>query len=1014
MGGEPRTQGTALLEGLLEEVRAELRAGRVASRRPASAYRLQLTGSFGFEQAAAIVPYLAQLGVTDVYLSPILAALPGSTHGYDVVDHGRLSPELGGEAGYAKLCQALAEHAMGQILDFVPNHMAIGPLNPWWMEVLENGPSARLAYYFDVDWHPVKAELENKILLPILGEQYGVVLEKGELGLLRDGGTFLVAYYEHRFPVAPRSVPQVLRHRLEELREQLGPEEPSVWELESICTSLDKLAPRSETDPAKVAERAREKEVAKRRLHSLCEASPAIRAHVDENVALFNGHARDPRSFDLLDRLLDSQAYRLAHWRVAGEEINYRRFFDVNALASIRMEDPRVFDEAHHLVLRLVREGKVTGLRIDHPDGLYDPTAYFRRLQASALLGWTLARAEARGQTVDATGAAWLGDHLQLEIADGARPARPLYVVAEKILSSNERMPESWSIDGTTGYEFLAATSGLFVDRAAEDSITEGYRRFTGLREDFRHLVYRMKRVITSSSMASEINMLARRLNRISETNRRTRDFTLNELRRALVEFVASFPVYRTYVTPQGEVDERDRRYVETTLARARRRSPVTDPSIYDFLRDVLLQRYPEALSAAERDEWLEFTLKLQQVTGPVMAKALEDTAFYVYQRLVSLNEVGGDPREFGTTVEAFHRLNALRRDTWPGGLSATSTHDAKRSEDVRARIAAVSEVPREWRGLLARWARQNRRFLSDLEGEPAPDRNDELLLYQTLVGTFPDSPPKPGTEEFQAYAGRIKGYMQKAVREAKVHTSWTNVDATYEEAVSRFTESVLTSPEFLESFMPFARRAAAAGRISSLAQVALKAASPGVCDVYQGCELWDLSLVDPDNRRPVDFGPRRRLLDGIRRRVAEGPAERLALAREVSRPAALADGRAKLLLLREGLRLRRDDRDLFLRGEYLPLVADGRHADRLVAFARRLPGRAALCVAPRLTLGLLDSARQGRIAWEARIALPQGLPQAWVDVVTGEERTGQVLEVGDLLGDFPVALLTAKPVQVR
>jgi (1->4)-alpha-D-glucan 1-alpha-D-glucosylmutase len=1002
-------RGPPELEALLEEVRAELRAGGLSARRPASTYRLQLSGSFGFAEAAAIVPYLAGLGVTDVYLSPILAAVPGSSHGYDVVDHGRLNPDLGGEAGYAGLCRALAKEGMGQLLDFVPNHMAADPLNAWWMEILENGPSSRYAHTFDVDWRPVKSELANRVLLPILGDQYGVTLEKGDLRLLRDGGAFLVAYGERRLPVAPRSVPQVLRHRLGELRAELGPEEPGVWELESICTALEKLAPRAETDPEKVAERAREKEVAKRRLHVLCEGSPAVRAHVDGNVALFNGRPGDARSFDLLDELLDAQAYRLAHWRVAGEEINYRRFFDVNALASIRMEDPRVFEDAHRLVLRLLREGSVTGLRIDHPDGLYDPTAYFRRLQASALAEWARGRAAERGLEIDAAAAGWLRERLELCVGEGAKPERPLHVVAEKILSARERIPESWAIDGTTGYEFLAAVSGLFVDRRAEENITDGYKRFTGLREDFRDVVQRAKRLITSSSMASEINMLAHRLNRISETNRRTRDFTLNELRRAIVEFIANFPVYRTYVTPQGEIDERDRRYVETTLARARRRSLVTDPSIFDFLRDVLLLRYPESLSAAERAEWLEFTLKAQQVTGPVMAKALEDTAFYVYNRLVSLGEVGGDPREFGTSPETFHRLNAARLDTWPGGLSPTSTPDTKRSEDVRVRIAALSEVPREWRGLLARWARQNRRFLTDLEGEAGPDRNDEILLYQTLVGTYPDAAFEAGSPALEEYAARIKAYMQKAVREAKVHTSWTNVHAGYEEAVGRFVDGVLASPRFLETFVPFARRVAAAGRISSLSQVALKIAAPGVCDVYQGCELWDLSLVDPDNRRPVDFEARRQLLEELGGRASEGQGERAALAREVSRLDALGDGRAKLLLLREGLGLRREDRELFLRGEYLPLAAEGPHADRVIALARRLPGRAVLCVAPRLALGLLDAARGGSIAWEARIVLPPGLPRPWRDAVTGAGRSGDVLEVGELLADFPVALLAAR-----
>ncbi len=997
--------GGGLARSSYDELCAAVREGRAGTRRPASTYRLQITGDFTFERAAAVVPYLHELGVTDVYLSPILAAASGSAHGYDVVDHGRINADLGGESGFGKLCEALSRRGMSLVLDFVPNHMGVGPQNAWWMEVLENGPSSRYAYYFDVDWRPVKSELENKVLIPVLGDQYGIVLEKGELRLVREGGSFLVTYYEHRFPVAPRSVPQVLQCRLEELRQELGPEDVNVWELESICTSLEKLAPRSETDPAKVEERAREKEVAKRRLHMLFDASPRVREHVDQNVALFNGRSGEARSFDLLDRLLDSQAYRLAHWRVAGEEINYRRFFDINGLAAIRMEDERVFEEAHRLVLRLVREGKAIGLRIDHPDGLYDPTTYFRRLQSSALVEQARALVEARGEALDLASARSLRAQVEEGLASGELPPRPLYVIAEKILSPNERMPQAWAIDGTTGYEFLAAAGGLFVDASAEESFTEGYARFTGIRRSFRDLAYQAKRVVTSSSMASEINMLARRLNRISETNRRTRDFTLNELRRALVEFVSCFPIYRTYVTPRGEVDERDRRYVEAALLRARRRSPVTEPSIYEFLRDVILVRFPDGLSEAERAEWLELALKLQQVTGPVAAKAVEDTAFYAYARLLSLNEVGGDPREFGTSVQAFHELNRARLAQWPGSLAATSTHDTKRSEDVRVRIAALTEVPREWRSLLARWGRTNRRFRSEVDGEAAPDRNDEVLLYQTLVGTYPDPAPKPGSEAWRCYAGRITAYMQKALREAKVHTSWTNVHVEYEQAVTRFAESILAAPEFMEGFAPLARRIAAAGRLSSLSQVALKLASPGPCDVYQGCEVWDLSLVDPDNRRPVDFALRARLLDELRRRVADGPVERAALAREVSRPDALPDGRAKLLLLREGLRLRRDRPDLFLRGEYLPLAAEGPQADRLVAFARRQDDAALLCVAPRLTLGLEANAG-GRPSWEGHLALPRGLRREYRNVVTGARHGGDRLVLDDLLAGFPVALL--------
>jgi (1->4)-alpha-D-glucan 1-alpha-D-glucosylmutase len=1002
--GEKAAGRLELLDSIVAELRDGLREGRFTSRRPASTYRLQLTADFGFGAAAEVVPYLHDLGVTDVYLSPILRAAKGSSHGYDVVDHAHLNPELGGAEGYAKLCDALARHGMGQLVDYVPNHMGVSAENATWMEVLENGPSSRYAYYFDVDWKPIKKELDNKVLLPILGEQYGVVLDKGELKLVRDGGAFLVAYWGHRFPVAPRSVPQVLRHRLEELRAKLGPEEPSVWELESICTSLEKLAPRSETDPAKVAERTREKEVAKRRLHALSDASAAVRDHLDENVAIFNGRPGDPRSFDLLDRLLDSQAYRLAHWRVAGEEINYRRFFDVNGLAAIRMEDERVFAEAHRFTLALVREGKVTGLRIDHPDGLYDPTAYFRRLQASALAEHGREIAARRSEPLDEAGASALRARLEEELAAGRLPPRAFYVAAEKILSAGERMPESWAIDGTTGYEFLATVNGVFVDAAAEEAFTEGYARFIGFRRPFAEIAYEKKRVVTSSSMASEINVLAHSLNHISETNRRTRDFTLNELRRALVEFVAHFPVYRTYVNPKGEVDERDRRYVESTLARARRRSPTTDPSIYDFLRDVLLLRFPESLSDAEKAEWLEFTLKLQQVTGPVTAKALEDTAFYVYARLVSLNEVGGEPRRFGTSVKDFHALNAHRREKWPGSLAATSTHDTKRSEDVRVRISALSEVPREWRALLTRWARQNLRFRTEAEGEPAPDRNVELLLYQTLVGTLPDPAPKPETDAWKAYAGRVTAYMEKATREAKVHTSWTNVNREYEDAVKRFAEGILGSPEFMESFVPFARKIAAAGRVSSLAQVALKLASPGPCDVYQGCELWDLSLVDPDNRRPVDYGARRHLLDELRRRAGEGPQARAALARETA--ASLGDGRAKLLLLMEGLGLRRELPELFLAGDYLPLEAEGLHAANVVAFARRHGKRTLVCVAPRLVLGLAEG---GPVAWEGRLALPPGFPRELRDAVTGLRRRSDALGLAELFDAFPVALLVGE-----
>jgi (1->4)-alpha-D-glucan 1-alpha-D-glucosylmutase len=929
-------------------------------RRPLSTYRLQLTPEFRFQQAAALVPYLAELGITDVYLSPPFVSAPGSTHGYDVVDHNRLRPELGGDDGYHELCRALGAHGLGQLIDFVPNHMGIGPENPWWLDVLENGPSSVYAPYFDIDWAPVKRELGGRVLVPVLGDQFGAVLERGELKLVRDGGAFFVKYWEHAFPITPRQVPRIVRHRLEELQAELGPADVNLQELLSIVTALEKLSPRDEVEPAKVEERAREKEVAKRRLAALFEACPRIAQFVDENVAWLNGTPGDPRSFDALEALLDAQAYRLAHWRVAGEEINYRRFFDINSLAAIRMEDERVFADTHHLVFELIRNGQVTGLRIDHPDGLYQPSAYFRRLQ---------------------------------EELPG------LYVVVEKILEGPERMPTSWQVDGTTGYEFLNFVNGVFVDSRNAAAFDALYKRFTGEQRRFGELVYEKKRALMRSSMASEINMLGHRFNRLSEADRRTRDFTLNALTQALVEYAARLPIYRTYVEGRdaSSIEARDRQYIEATIRAAKRASRDLNRLVYDFLRAVLLLENPS-------DESIELVRKLQQVTGPVTAKAIEDTAFYVYHRLVSLNEVGGDPQKFGTSVDELHAHNAERRRDWPGSLNTTATHDTKRGEDVRLRIDALSEAPAEWEERIGRWAALGAEHLTDDDGAKIPDANDLLLLYQTLVGTFPDD--EKVTDD---YRDRIGQYLEKALREAKVRSSWTNPDEDYEKAAKVYAKGLLSSKPFLADFVPFARRVAQAARLSSLAQVALKVASPGVPDVYQGCELWDLALVDPDNRRPVDFLRRQKLLEGLIVRLSDGASARRELARELAMPAALVDGRAKLLLLREALRHRRAHGALYLDGEYLPLGPEGDDAGHLVAFGRLLERERLLCLVPRLTLQLLARSRDKPIAWRARLPLPAELRGPWVDLVTGRRiEPGDTLDVGVTLADFPVALLAS------
>ena len=989
----------AQLWSALQHVVATDTAG---ARPPTSTYRLQLGGRFGFAAARAVVPYLKALGVDSLYLSPILTARTGSAHGYDVVDFGHVSPALGGLEEFAALSRAAREAGLSLMVDFVPNHMGIGPENAWWWDVLENGTASMHADAFDVDWQPVKAELKNKVLLPVLGDQYGVVLERGELRLERQGGAFVVRYGGNRFPIGPGSVPLLLRHDLELLARDLGPENVHLQELESICRSLEKLVPSESPDPLAVVEWAREKEVAKRRLASLCENSPAVERFLGRNVTIFNGTPGSPRSFDLLHALLERQAYRLAHWRVAGEEINYRRFFDVTDLAAVRMEEPRVFRAAHGAMLDLIARGLVRGLRIDHPDGLYDPTAYFLRLQASALAARAVRWATRDGEVCDGDAVEELEGEIVTALKAGQLPRRSLYVVAEKVLARGEEMPEAWAVHGTTGYDFLNQVNGLFVEAAAGPPFEAFRRRLAGTRADFHEEAVANKRLIMRSLMASEVQMLAHRLSRTAETNRRIRDFTLSQLRRALVEFVAQFPAYRSYVTPRCEVPARDLAYLETALARARRAASMLDPSLFDFLRDVLLLRFPEELSTREQREWQEFVLKLQQVTGPVTAKAVEDTTFYSYIRLASLNEVGGDPGQFGIAPEEFHRLNAGRLARWPGSLLATSTHDTKRAEDVRLRIDALSEVPEDWALRVRRWQRLNRTFTRRLGGSVAPDRTDEVLLYQTLVGTWPEAagPDAPGWGE---YVARIRAYMEKAIREAKRHTSWTRVDAVYEGAVAAFVDAVLASRAFVAELGPLTGRLAMAGRLSSLSQVALKGVSPGVADVYQGTELWDLSLVDPDNRRPVDFERRAALLAELDARGPGGPA----LVREVC--AHLEDGRAKLLLLATLLRLRRRMPALFLEGTYRPLAAEGDDARHVVALARTLGAEVLVCIAPRLVLRLID--RGYPIAWRARLPLPAPLQRGLVDVLTGARREGAELDVGACLADFPVAVLASAEV---
>ncbi|MFL5806778.1 MAG: malto-oligosyltrehalose synthase [Roseiflexaceae bacterium] len=991
---------------LLPNVSAAVQEGNMATRLPVATYRLQFNRSFTFADAQRRLAYLDALGVSDCYTSPYLKARVESTHGYDIADHNMLNPALGSEAEYAAFVAELRAHGMGQILDIVPNHMGIGEsTNTWWMDVLENGPSSLYAPFFDIDWHPLKDELENKVLLPILGQQYGRVLENCELVLSYADGAFFLRYWQTELPINPRTYVEILRVPLDQLIELLGPEHEHILEYQSIITGLGHLPSRTETDRPKVVERAREKEILKRRLASLCVESPMVQAAIEETVRLFNGTRGDPRSFDLLDALIDRQTYRLSYWRVATEEINYRRFFDINDLAAIRIERPEVFEATHKLVLRLLADGMVTGLRVDHPDGLWDPAGYLRGLQQRYLEVAHERRTENPNLRIE-----------HRETVDGGLPAtdnlRPLYIVVEKILARGERLPEDWPVHGTSGYDFLNAVNSVFVDSSNEKRFSEIYADFIGARLRFDDLVYATRKQVMEIAMASETNVLASQLSRVAEHNRYYRDFTLYALREALREVIACFPVYRTYIVAETDsVEERDRAQIEVAVNRARRRSPTIDPSIYEFLYEILLLHYPDTLDPSAREEQRSFVMKFQQLTGPVMAKGMEDTAFYIYNRLASLNEVGGEPQRFGTTVAAFHHQNQERLRKWPAAMITSSTHDTKRSEDVRARINVLSELPEVWRKALTRWSRINRRKKIDVDGKLAPDRNEECLLYQTLLGAWPFGPAD--TAMHATFVRRIQEYMVKAIREAKIHTSWLNPNTAYDEAVRSFVAAILEDTShnrFLADFRAVQQTIGHFGAFNALSQTLLKLASPGVPDIYQGTELWDFSLVDPDNRRSVDYDLRAWLLGEL----MDLRGTRAALARALVE--SKEDGRVKLYLIHRALTFRRAHSGLFREGAYAPLAAIGDAEEHIVAFARTWGSEEALAVVPRLLAKRLREATLLPLeaAWgDAMLALPMSSIGCYYrnvftdEVVAVIERHGVVgLLLGDVLKHFPVALL--------
>ncbi len=985
---------------------------------PASMYRLQFSHRFTFQDAARIVAYLDRLGITDIYASPYFKAKAGSLHGYDIVDHNSLNPEVGSKEDYAAMIAELHRHGMGQVLDIVPNHMCIEtPENAWWMDVLENGLSSPYAAYFDIDWKPVKKELTHKVLIPVLGSQYGNVLEGQELRLSFEEGAFFVHYNEHTFPVLPDTYVTVLEHRLDELKARLHEESPDFTEMLSIITSVRHLPPFTESDPERIAERSREKEVIKRRLRALYWGNADVREHISGNVTLFNGVKGDPRSFDLLDDLMSRQVYRLSYWRVATEEINYRRFFDVNRLGAIHMEHPAVFAATHALIFRLIREGSVTGLRIDHPDGLYNPVEYFHWIQRGCFIQAMLALdtgADTHQPPPEAgsepeQGLAAMYDETVLKSPE----YRPFFIIGEKILTKSERMPEDWPIHGTTGYVFLNSVNGIFIDGKNAKAFDTLYEKFIRSRVSVQDLVPAKKKVVMLATLSSEINTLGHYLNDMSERNRHTRDFTLYSLRRAIIETAAAFPVYRTY-TNTWQVSDRDVQYIELAISRAKRSNPPISASVFDFLKDVLLLRFPKDLGDQDKAQWLDFVMRFQQITGPVMAKGVEDTTFYVYNRLVSLCEVGGMPERFGTPLDAFHGHNIERAKFWPHALVTTDTHDTKRSEDVRARINVLSEIPREWGDRARAWARMNKKRKTVIDGVEAPDRNEEYLLYQTLLGAWPLEKIEGSAHD--EFVSRIRDYMIKASREAKVNTSWTNPNEAYELALTSFIEHLVRpgrGNRFLRDFLPFQQRVSRCGMFNSLAQTLLKICVPGLPDVYQGAELWSFNLVDPDNRRPVDFRARVSMLSELQRKEAEMGGTNLA--RELYH--SMEDGRIKMYLMYRALTCRKANRGLFENGAYLPLTAIGPRADHICAFARNMGGSWAIVAVTRMMWPFIpeDGTMPDSALWEdTYLVLPAADGETeYRNVLTGEiiraesqEAGKQRLALSAMLSTFPVSLL--------
>lgn len=924
---------------------------------PLATYRIQFNTDFNFNQVKEIIPYLQDLGISDLYASPIFKARIGSTHGYDVVDPNLLNPELGTPEEFEQLIDEIKSRGMGWLQDIVPNHMAYDGQNKYLTDIFEYGLDSDYLDFFDIDWNHPQVNLNGRVLAPLLGDFYGNCLEKGELTISYEEEGLCVNYYQLKFPLKIESYAYLISHRLQELEKRLGRRHPNVIKLLGVLYVLKNISNQESREA-----RRSQALFAKGLLWELYQDNTDIKKILDETLEYLNGQTGNPESFNDLDQLLSQQLFRLSYWKVGAEELNYRRFFTINELMSVKVEDEKVFQKTHELIFKLVKSGKITGLRIDHIDGLYNPLNYLQALREK------------------------LGN---------------VYLIVEKILDLDEDLSLNWPVEGTSGYEFLNQVNHLFCQQKNAEIFHEIYQEITGLKEPFQKLLIDKKRLIANRNLAGDADNLALLLKRIAGEYRYGRDFTLKGLQTAILEFLVRFPVYRTYIN-EGQMSEEDRYYVQYAIEAAKGQYPALMNEL-NLIEKFLRLQYDDFLSEKNKKLWLHFVMKLQQFSGPLTAKGVEDTLFYVYNRFISLNEVGGSPQEFGIVLDSFHQFNKKRSKSWPHAMNNTSTHDTKRSEDVRARLNVLSELPDEWNTLVKSWIQLNEDKKTETKGRIIPDRNDEYSLYQSLIGAYPFE-----EETYPQFVERVKQYAVKSVREAKVHTAWLRPDLVYEEGFIHFIEKILTdSPEnkFLTQLRAFQKKIAFYGIFNSLSQTLIKMTSSGLPDFYQGTELWDFSLVDPDNRRPVDYHKRLSFLQEIKQRCSQ---DILSLIEDLKN--SFVSGQIKLFLITQVLRTRQQNLGVFQSGAYTPIKTFGSYSDHVIAFGRNYGQTILITVVPRFLTDLIqpgDFPLGDQIWGDTVIEIPEEWGLNWTNSITQESLPrGRRLNIGQIFSVFPVALL--------